>query len=191
MTASIVTADTVQDEALWVQHDPSSLRLSAMFHHNTERGASGVRLALVLNIHPVPPVDGILHLGRLQARLRHQRVLDQHCSDYLLFFLFGVFLYPQNKNPQSFLLLSEFCFNLTKCLFVSTIIAVQRLYWNYLAGGGSQRPGDLPLQGLPQPGSQGGDLLQHGEVRDEQGQQSGRGPPSSWSWVSKPALNDR
>ena len=63
LAASVVTADTVQDEALWVQHHPSSLRLSAMFHHNTQRGASAVRPALVLNIHPVPPLDGILHLS--------------------------------------------------------------------------------------------------------------------------------
>ena len=58
-----MTADTVQDEALWVQHNTSSLRLSAMFHHNSQRGAGAVRLAPVLNIHPVPPLDGILHLS--------------------------------------------------------------------------------------------------------------------------------
>ena len=53
---------------------------------------------------------------------------------------------------------------------ILTTIAVQRLYWNCLAGGDCQRPGDFPLQRLSQPGSQGGHLLQHGEVRHEHGQ---------------------
>ena len=117
LAASLVTADSVvQDEALWVQHKPSSLRLPAMFDHNTERGPGGLRPPLVLPGHPRPPLDGVLHLRHLQARLRHHRVLDQHCSDYLLFLLSCLFLYPQNKNTQSVLLLGEFCLNRTKCL---------------------------------------------------------------------------
>ena len=68
---------------------------------------------------------------------------------------------------------------------ISTIIAVQRLHWNYLAGRDCQCPRHLSLQRLSQPGSQGGDLVQYGEVRDEQGQQPGRGPPPGWSRVSK------
>ena len=80
-----------------------------MFHHNTQRGAGGVCLAPLFNIHPLLPLDGILHLCQLQARLRRHRLHDQHRADYLMLLLPGVFLDPQNKDPQSFLLLSEFC----------------------------------------------------------------------------------
>ena len=55
-------------------------------------------------------------------------------------------------------------------------ISVQRLYRSYLAGGDSECPGDLPVPRLPQPGPEGGDLLQHGEVRDEHRHQPGGGP---------------
>ena len=84
----------------------------------------------------------------------------------------------KQENTQSVFLLSKYLsidYRNQRSIYRTTI-SVQRVCWRYPDSGGGECAGHLPLPSLTQPGSQGGDLLQHGEVRHEQGQQPGGGP---------------
>ena len=107
VTASMTAEPPVQYETLWHKHQASGPGLPPVLHSRAQCGAGGVRPASLHNLPPVHAVDGVLHIWQLQTRLYYRRLHDQCGSQYFLFLLPRLSLYPQDKNTQSVFLLSK------------------------------------------------------------------------------------